>query len=157
LVPVNARDADSVEFDGMAFRLDGIDAPELDQSCLDAKGATYPCGRLAVEALTNLIGQQPAHCEDRGADSAYEDRRIGLCYAADGTEINRWLVQQGWALNFEPYARGRFNADEDEARNALRAVEGMFRCATRLATLEQEDRQPVGFQLSSRCPRQAVS
>lgn len=29
--------------------------------------------------------------------------------------LNQWLVQQGWALNFEPYARGRFKSDEDDA------------------------------------------
>jgi hypothetical protein len=30
--------------------------------------------------------------------------------------LNQWLVREGWALNFEPYAKGRIKADEDEAR-----------------------------------------
>jgi endonuclease YncB( thermonuclease family) len=118
LVVAAAHDADTIKFDGKTFRLDGIDAPEIDQSCLDAEGASYPCGAMAAKALAQLIGAQPAHCEDRGADARYKNRRIGLCHAADGTEINRWLVQRGWAINFEPYAKGRFRADQDEARNA---------------------------------------
>jgi endonuclease YncB( thermonuclease family) len=118
----HAQDADTIKFDGKTFRLDGIDAPELDQNCLDVKGAVYPCGRAAAQELSKLIGEQPLHCEDRGADPAYKNRRIGLCHVVDGTEINRWLVQQGWALNFEPYAKGRFKTDEDEAREGQRGI-----------------------------------
>ena len=114
----HAQDADTIKFDGKTFRLDGIDAPEIDQSCLDSDGALYPCGQVAAQELSKLIGEQPAHCEDRGEDTAYKKRRIGLCHAADGTEINRWLVQKGWAINFEPYAKGRFKTDEDDARAA---------------------------------------
>ena len=116
LACAHAQDADTIKFDGKTFRLDGIDAPEIDQSCLDAEGALYPCGRLAAQELSKLIGEHPAHCEDRGEDTVYKKRRIGLCHAADGTEINRWLVQNGWAINFEPYAKGRFKGDEDDAR-----------------------------------------
>jgi endonuclease YncB( thermonuclease family) len=112
----HAQDADTIRFDGKTFRLDGIDAPEFDQTCLDAEGAIYPCGQAAAQALAKLVGEKPAHCEDRGEDTRYQNRRIGLCHAASGTEINRWLVQQGWAVNFEPYAKGRFKADEDDAR-----------------------------------------
>jgi endonuclease YncB( thermonuclease family) len=115
-VAAHARDADTITFDGKTFRLDGIDAPEIDQSCLDAEGALYVCGRVAPQELSRLIGEKPFHCEDRGADTAHRHRRIGLCHTADGTEINRWLVQNGWAINFEPYAKGRFKSEEEEAR-----------------------------------------
>ena len=116
LNPSHAQDADTIKTDGKVFRLDGIDAPEIDQSCLDGAGEIYPCGRLAAEQLNKLIGDQSAHCEDHGADTVHKNRRIGRCFARDGTDINRWLVQQGWAINFEPYAKGRFKSDEDEAR-----------------------------------------
>ena len=33
----------------------------------------------------------------------------------DSVSLNQWLVQQGWALNFEPYSKGRFKLDEDDA------------------------------------------
>ena len=34
--------------------------------------------------------------------------------------INRWLVPEGLAINFEPFARGRFQSDEDDARQNRR-------------------------------------
>ena len=115
-------DGNSVSIQGKVFRLDGIDAPEVDQSCLDENSQLYPCGRVTAQELSKLIGQQHVQCEDRGPDTRYKKRRIGGCYAFDGNDINRWLVQQGWAVNFEPYAKGRFKGDEDEARAELRGL-----------------------------------
>ena len=36
--------------------------------------------------------------------------------------LNQWLVREGLALNFEPYAKGRFEADEADARKNLRGL-----------------------------------
>jgi endonuclease YncB( thermonuclease family) len=116
VVTAHAHDADTLEFDGKTYRLEGVDAPERDQSCLDAEGALYPCGQVAARELATLIGERAVHCEDRGADPRYQNHRIGLCHTADGTEINRWLVQNGWALDVEPDAKGRFKTEHDEAR-----------------------------------------
>jgi hypothetical protein len=38
--------------------------------------------------------------------------------------INQWLVREGLAIKFEPFARGRFHSDEDDARQNRR---GMWR------------------------------
>ena len=35
------KDAATLALNGKVYRLDGIDAPELDQTCLDDKGATW--------------------------------------------------------------------------------------------------------------------
>ncbi|HZO21306.1 MAG TPA: thermonuclease family protein [Steroidobacteraceae bacterium] len=113
--PAHIKDADTIEVRGSIFRLHGIDAPELDQSCLDAEGALYACGRDAVRELRGLIAERTVICEDRGPDSAYPKRRIGRC-SVGGTDLHRWLVQNGWAVNFEPYAKGEFLADEEDAR-----------------------------------------
>ena len=40
-------DGDSLRLAGRSIRLDGIDAPEWDQTCLDAGGQTWRCGRAA--------------------------------------------------------------------------------------------------------------
>ena len=119
---VQVTDADTIKLEDKTFRLDGIDAPEVDQDCLDAEGTTYPCGQIAAQELRELIGEQHAYCEDLGADTKYKQRRIGRCYVLDGSDLNRWLVQQGWAINFEPYAKGRFKADEDDARAGHRGM-----------------------------------
>ena len=34
----HAQDADTIRVDGITYRLDGIDAPEFDQLCLDHLG-----------------------------------------------------------------------------------------------------------------------
>jgi endonuclease YncB( thermonuclease family) len=113
--PAWADDANSVTVDGKVYRLDGIDAPELDQACLNAAGDLYPCGQAATAALVKFIARRSVYCTDLRADPRYAERRMGQCYV-DGTDLNHWLVENGWALSFEPEAQGRFKTDEAEAR-----------------------------------------
>jgi endonuclease YncB( thermonuclease family) len=120
---VTVRESDTLVLDGTVFRLDGIDAPEPDQVCLDTTGAVWPCGVTAREQLKSWIGERAVRCDDKGPDTAYGERRIGICWVEGETaSLNQWLVQQGWALNFEPYARGRFRADEASARDSRRGL-----------------------------------
>lgn len=110
-----AQDADTIKVDGKRYRLDGIDAPEIDQQCLDAEGALYRCGQAAADALQAFIARRPVHCEDLGVDPDFNQRRIGRC-SVSATDLHLWLVREGWALNFEPNAKGRFKTAEDDAR-----------------------------------------
>jgi endonuclease YncB( thermonuclease family) len=117
------NDADTLRLGGTSYRLDGIDAPELDQTCLDEKGNVWPCGIEAKDQLAALVGSRAVQCEDKGPDSAYPTRRIGICsIEGEATSLNQWLVREGWALNFEPYAKGRFKSDEADARDNRRGV-----------------------------------
>jgi len=111
--PAIADDADTLTVDGTVYRLEGVDAPELDQYCVD-RGGAYPCGLFAAEGLQELIGKRPVHCQDLGRDPEHPFRRIGHC-TVGGVDINRWLVQQGWAINIDPL--GRYADDEREARD----------------------------------------
>ena len=53
-----------------------------------------------------------------GTDTVYRGRRIGICWIEGETaNLNQWLVREGWALNLEPSAKGRFKADQDSARD----------------------------------------
>jgi endonuclease YncB( thermonuclease family) len=110
-----AQDADTIKLDGKTYWLDGIDAPEIDQGCLDEDGELYPCGRKASEELARFIAGRPIKCDDLHPAPMYPNRRIGQC-AVDGIDLQHWLVEHGWALNFEPYAKGRFKTDEDDAQ-----------------------------------------
>ena len=38
---------DTFKLDRTIYRLDGIDAPEIDQMCLDQHGDVWPCGIAA--------------------------------------------------------------------------------------------------------------
>jgi endonuclease YncB( thermonuclease family) len=113
--PARIKDADTIEVEGKTFRLHGIDAPEFDQACLDPEGALYPCGRVAARELEKFIAGRAVRCEDLGADPVYSKRRIGRC-SVEGIDLHHWLVKEGWALNFEPYAKGEFVADQEDAR-----------------------------------------
>jgi endonuclease YncB( thermonuclease family) len=117
------KDGDTLALDGPTYRLDGIDAPELDQVCIDDKGATWACGIEARDRLIALIGKRAVRCDDKGPDTVYRTRRIGICWVeGEALSLNQWLVREGLALNFEPYAKGRFKADEKDARDNQRGI-----------------------------------
>ncbi len=114
------KDGGTIQLAGTTYRLDGIDAPELDQICVDDHADPWTCGVEARDRLARLIGKRDVRCSDLGPDPAYGKRRIGIC-TVDGetASLNQMLVREGFALNFEPAAKGRFKADEATARQAL--------------------------------------
>ncbi len=126
------RDGGTVEVGGVTYRLDGIDAPELDQICIDEHADAWACGVEARDQLSNLIGSRQVRCEDLGLGTTYRKRHIGICTLEGETaSLNQLLVRQGFALNFEPYARGRFREDEAAAK-ANRSIKGKFAVRARV-------------------------
>jgi endonuclease YncB( thermonuclease family) len=114
-IPARGEDANSITVDSKTYRLQGIEAPEADQKCLNEDGELYDCGNRAREELNKYIANRAIRCADLRVDPAYPRRRIGQC-SVDGIDLHHWLVLQGWALNFEPSSKGRFKTDEDDAR-----------------------------------------
>ncbi len=116
-------DGDTFRLDHAIYRLDGIDAPEIDQMCLDQGGDIWPCGVAARTRLSEHVGNRAVRCEDKGPDPDHKHRRIGIC-SIDGetTTLNEWLVREGWAIKFEPSAKGRFAAEEADARENRRGL-----------------------------------
>jgi endonuclease YncB( thermonuclease family) len=115
------KDGGTIEIADTTYRLDGIDAPELDQICVDDHADPWTCGMEARDRLAKLIGKRDVRCRDLGADAtSHGKRRIGIC-TVDGetASLSQMLVRAGFALNFEPAAKGRFKADEAAARDAL--------------------------------------
>ena len=110
-------DGDTLVLNGKPYRLDGVDAPETDQVCLDGKGNVWACGLEARDELRKFVGKREVRCDGKKFDTVYRNRRIATC-SVEGEEmsLNRWLVANGWAVNFEPFAKMRFKKDEDEAR-----------------------------------------
>jgi endonuclease YncB( thermonuclease family) len=116
-------DGDTFQLNHTIYRLDGIDAPEIDQTCLDQSGDVWPCGVTARDRLRAYIGNRAVSCEDKGADPVYKHRRIGICsIESEPTTLNEWLVREGWAIKFEPSAKGRFAAEEADARENRRGL-----------------------------------
>ena len=108
-------DADTLEVAGQKVRLQGIDAPESAQSCRQAGGPRYQCGDHATQALRTRIGTGAVTCTVEGRDRYM--RALGICYAADGTDLNGWLVSQGHALAYRKYST-KYVPQEDQARAA---------------------------------------
>ena len=110
---IAVTDGDTFRLDRTIYRLDGIDAPEIDQTCLDQGGEVWPCGVAARDRLSAYIGSRAVRCDDKGLDPASKHRRIGICSIEGETAtLNAWLVREGWAIRLEPSATGRFAAEE---------------------------------------------
>jgi endonuclease YncB( thermonuclease family) len=118
-----ATDGATIRVDRAIYRLDGIDAPEIDQMCLDERGEVWPCGVALRDRLSAYIGNRAVRCEDKGPDPVYKHRRIGICsIEGEATTLNEWLVREGWAIKLEPDAKGRFAAEEADARGNRRGL-----------------------------------
>jgi endonuclease YncB( thermonuclease family) len=111
-------DGDTIEITGKRIRLFGIDAPEGKQSC-NRGGKTWRCGQRAAFALANLLAQSPVNCLRRDKDR-YQ-RLVAVCYL-NKLDVNGWMVQQGWALDYKQYSGGRYSKEELEAQRAKRGI-----------------------------------
>ena len=125
---VTVRDGDTIQVGDVTYRLDGIDAPELDQVCINDQADPFACGIDARDRLAKLIGDRSVHCDDLGPEKAYPKRHSGLCIAEGETDsLNVQLVRAGFAMDFEPSAKGRFLGDEASARDGRKGLwQGCF-------------------------------
>jgi endonuclease YncB( thermonuclease family) len=111
-------DGDSIEISGARIRLQGIDAPEWKQTCVDSKGQTWSCGEASAQQLRSYIGGRELTCERRGVDRY--NRTLAVCAAPDGADINAWIVRHGWALASSD--TGNYRSEQHEAEAARRGI-----------------------------------
>jgi endonuclease YncB( thermonuclease family) len=105
-------DGDTVQVGPTKIRLSGIDAPETDQLCLDAKGESWACGVAARDQLIRFSDGRGWDCDIRGTDRY--GRSLGKCFV-EGEDISQWMVRSGWALSFVRYSH-EYDPDEAQAR-----------------------------------------
>jgi endonuclease YncB( thermonuclease family) len=105
-------DGDTVRIGTTSVRLEGIDSPETDQICLDSDGRRWTCGIEARDRLVQKAGSALWTCRTNSVD--VYGRFLATC-TPSGANINRWLVQEGWALSFTRYSH-EYDADEAQAR-----------------------------------------
>jgi endonuclease YncB( thermonuclease family) len=103
-------DGDTLAIGTTKVRLQGIDAPETDQVCLNANGIRWTCGIDARDQLAAHIAGRVISCSSRGID-AYK-RTLAICSLA-GEDLNAWMVQQGWALAYVQYSSAYTHAEKD--------------------------------------------
>ncbi|WP_291175255.1 thermonuclease family protein [Hyphomicrobium sp.] len=107
-------DGDTLEIGGERIRLEGIDAPEADQTCGGGWFGMWKCGRAATEQLRWLTGGRRIDCESAGRDKY--GRVLGWC-SAGGRDLNAEMVRTGHAWAFVKYST-RYQALEAEARRS---------------------------------------
>ena len=112
--PARVVDGDTIEIAATKIRLSGVDSPETDQLCLDAKGGRWACGVSARDELVRHVGDKPWSCRVTGTDRY--GRSLAGC-TVDSEDIQKWMVRNGWALAFVRYSHA-YDQDEAEARKA---------------------------------------
>lgn len=119
-----AIDGDTLSID---VRLRGVDAPELDQMCLD-NAKCVPCGRYARAFLRELIFNKAAQIEiDR---STSYGRLVGTV-SSDNQDIAQTLIEAGWAipidefLKEDPVRQARYFNAYANAERSKRGMHGM--------------------------------
>jgi endonuclease YncB( thermonuclease family) len=111
-------DGDSIRIGSISIRLDGIDAPEWDQTCTDSGGRTWACGRAATRHLKEHAAGRTLRCQPKAIDRY--GRTIATCLLPDGSDVNAWLVREGWAV---AYGFSRiYTAEEADAKAAKRGI-----------------------------------
>ena len=111
-------DGDTLAIGATKVRLEGIDAPETDQICLNANGVRRTCGIDVRDQLAVHIGGRAVICSPNGTD-AYK-RTLAIC-SLGGEDLNAWMVQQGWALAYVRYSSA-YRKVEDDARTHQRGL-----------------------------------
>jgi len=111
-------DGDTIDIWGTRIRLIAIDAPELDQTCSDAGGRSWACGSAAARELRNHVNGHELKCESSRYDQF--KRVLAICFLPDGSDINAWMVREGWALAFR--SAKRYRPQQDEAAATRRGL-----------------------------------
>jgi endonuclease YncB( thermonuclease family) len=114
------RDGDSLAIDGKDFRLSGIDAPELHQSCQDAGGAPWRCGEEARKALRALVARGELACSPSARDRF--GRVVATCRVKGVSDIGEAMVRDGLAVHFGGRGEGDYMAAENAARRDRRGL-----------------------------------
>ena len=110
---VEIVNADTLRVGGTLVRLFGVDAPAKPQTCHNATGATYDCGRRAADFVRAFVRGKAVSCTRGRSDATV------VCYA-NGRDLGAALIHAGWAVQ----APGTltYRAEEAAARRAGRGM-----------------------------------
>jgi endonuclease YncB( thermonuclease family) len=106
-------DGDSLRINGIEVRLQGVDAPELNQMCGERQ-RQIACGRESRTALRRLIGTKLVSCDGRARDQY--GRLLATCRSG-GVDLNAAQVREGHAV-----AYGAYQGEEREAEAGFKGL-----------------------------------
>jgi endonuclease YncB( thermonuclease family) len=116
--PARVVDGDTIQLGDARVRLEGIDAPEAKQTCINARGREWDCGRAAARELQQLVSKGEVRCEADAKDDY--GRLLGSC-SVGNVDINAEMIRNGLAWAFVRYS-STYVGVEKEARQARRGV-----------------------------------
>ncbi|NOJ49222.1 thermonuclease family protein [Bradyrhizobium archetypum] len=93
------RDGNTLQLGNVIYRLLEIDAPPVDQLCIDEHADVWTCGIEARAQLTGLIDGKQVRCDDLGIDPMNKKRHIGACkIEGDTTSLSELMIRKGFAV-----------------------------------------------------------
>ena len=104
-------DGDTINLNGEKIRFNGIDTPELKQTC-NKNNEIILCGIEARKLWIEKIGKNKVQCIREGKDQ-YK-RTLAECFVND-LSLSTYLVRKGYAFAYRKYST-KFVGDEDYAR-----------------------------------------
>lgn len=119
----SVNDGDTIRIGETRIRLEGIDAPEMSQTCQRTDGTRWQCGKQSKAALIEKIGKEPVRCIITGTDR-YK-RSIGTCFVRK-LNLNQWMVQNGWSVAYARYSKSYVVDEQDARRRRVNIWSGDF-------------------------------
>ena len=124
-------DGDTIKIEKNKIRLFGIDAPEKKQQCQKpwltifflTLNKNYKCGEISTNRLKIKINNKFIICKSSSKDRY--NRFIAECFK-DKTNINRWMVLNGYAVAYKRYSKDYVRDEEFANENKLGLWEGSF-------------------------------
>ena len=110
-------DGKTLEVAGQRFRLFGVDAPDLDQTCR-WPNKVIPCGKVSKTAMMDLVAHTRVVCTPQ--DGTRAGVRLARCRAG-GFDLGGNMVHTGWALAYRPET-DMYAATEAKAKQARRGL-----------------------------------
>ena len=108
-------DGDTIHIKNNKIRLHGIDAPERKQICTIDSQDWY-CGKQSTQELKILINTQDVQCLINDVD--IYNRKVAIC-SVNNTNINQWMVKNGWAIAYRYYSTDYVNDEKFARENKL--------------------------------------
>ena len=108
---VTVIDGDTIRLGDVKIRFSGIDAPEINQTCVASEGKVA-CGKISRDLLIEKVTNNKISCTDEGKD--FYGRVLGECIV-NGESLSSYLVREGFAFAYRKYSN-KYIEDEEYAK-----------------------------------------
>ena len=108
---VTVIDGDTIRLGDVKIRFSGIDAPEINQTCVASEGKVA-CGKISRDLLIEKVTNNKISCTDEGKD--FYGRVLGECFV-NGESLSAYLVRKGFAFAYRKYSN-KYIEDEEYAK-----------------------------------------